>query len=108
MARTQTLVVALDWPKTAQQGWLFTDALEAEWLQAKERRFDGPMLNIAVTVHSCYIPGNGSLTSIWRRSLRFLTRARVISPASDPWCDGLRVIERDDDPHVIIRLTELA
>lgn len=106
--RKLKLTVALDWPKTAANVSVFTEALAAEFRATKERRLDGPYLSVGFTVHSDTVIGNKALPRLWRRLVRYLQNARVISPALDPWCIGARVVELPEGeyPSVDIELRE--
>lgn len=106
--RSLSLTVALDWPKSGADGKVFTAAIEAEFALTKERRFDFPTMGVGVTAFSRTLPGNRDAPRIWRRLIRYLQNAHVISPASDPWCYGAKVILVDEEPHVIITIKEEA
>lgn len=107
--RQLTLTVALDWPTNAAESRVFTDALAAEFKSLGEARLEGPHLTVGVCVRSNVLAGNTAIPRIWRRLLRFLQNARVISPASDPWCTMARVEpvpDYDSGPYVTLRLED--
>ncbi len=108
MRRRLSLTVALDWPTTAAQVHIFKQALEAEFTATKEKRFNGPLLGVGVTLFSSSVTGNQKIPRIWHRLVRHLVATRVISPATDPWCYHARVMELDKDepPHIEITVTE--
>ena len=108
MTRKLTLTVALDWPQTAAQSKMFTEAIEAEFKATKEKRFDFPRLGLGIVVLSDTVTGIIAIPRIWRRSLRYLRAARVISNATDPWCYHAEVLELRPglSPYVQFTLTE--
>ena len=106
MPRTLTLTIALDWPETAGDGKVLVDAIRAEFKATKEERFRGPRFGIALSVYSTWLAGNGDLPRIWRRMIRYLEKASIITHDSDPWCYGMRVYEVDREPHIVVSLTE--
>lgn len=107
--RKLALTVALDWPRTSAEAAVFQDALEAVFAETKEKMVRGPSVGLSITIYSATLPGNRPLPRIWRRMLRYLQNTKVLSPAVDPWCYGLRVHELETDadfPRVDLLLIE--
>jgi hypothetical protein len=87
------LTVALDFPKNAGQVHVFQQALDAEFLNAKEKIFRGPIIGLGITCYSHVLVGNREIPKVWRRLLRHLQYGRIIAPTADVWCYGARVYE---------------
>lgn len=102
--RKLALRVALDFPRSSAQTAVFHEALVAEWQATKERRFEGPRLAVGFVLHSYVMTGNRAVIRTWRRLVRYLQNARVISPAIDPWCYGARIEEVDDPTKAFIEV----
>lgn len=106
MPRTLTLTVALDWPESAGDAKVLVDALREEFRATREPRFRGPFLGLGIELNSTWLAGNADIPRIWRRVVRYLEKAAVLSNATDPWCIGARVYEVDREPHLVLTLKE--
>jgi hypothetical protein len=106
MARSLTLTVALDWPRSAADGRVLTDAMAAEFDAARTTRFKTPSPGVSIDVYSMWLVGNRDLPRIWRRMIRYLQNAGILNAGTDPWCYGIRVHEVDHDPHITIKVQE--
>lgn len=109
MRRRLALTVALDWPSTTAEGAIFQAALAAVFAETGEKMLRGPQVGVSLSIFSAHLAGNRDIPRIWRRTVRYLQNQKILSPAVDPWCYGLRVFELEnesDTPRISLILQE--